>query len=201
MSINLHLDFANYWNLLLMLLGWNLGFFAITRKGKLLQFILAFFEQKKSVEKKVVGEQYNRLYEALRKDFLIATEYHSKDRKAFITQMESAISVILSKDNYYIYLSVEELILKLDVKNQIDIYFTARVDRFPDLLKDPIVCCITCMASVHGLIIYTSYSIFYHHPWNPFEWVLVAVPCAFLGELLWKLKVLVEKGIEKLKTA
>jgi hypothetical protein len=60
---------------------------------------------------------------------------------------------------------------------------------FSDFIKDPIVSCPTCMPSFHGLILYTIVSVY--NGWTPdlIHYALIAVPCTFWTELLWKLKI------------
>lgn len=97
------LTWTEYWNLLFAISLWCCGFYAITREGMILDFVLKFFERTKTMEK----------------------------------------------------------------------------------IGLPFVRCITCMASVHSIIIYGVYCYAHHLSFNFFVWAILAIPIAFTNTLGW----------------
>lgn len=189
-NFDIHFTWHTYFCIVALVTIWNLGFFAITRKGKLLHPILAFFTKKKLVDTPLEEGGNKEVDDALKEELLkvknkskeaqeATVDYFLSDRKhkarVFSRQFKSTIlaNALANKPNKYFYKKEE--------------------DKYSDLIKDPIVACITCMASVHGFILYTMHCILLHHSWNPIEQIAVSVPVAFLGEFFWKLKLKIEK--------
>lgn len=185
----LHFTWVTYFCMVALVTIWNLGFTAITRKGKLLYFILEYFTRKKTVEvpaKTFEGDVIDQEIEHLIKD----TPW-LKDQ---ISIVKNWLQYGMGKHQEFFSKYGAEHILA-NIKNGVanDWYYKKEKDVFPDLIKDPLVVCITCMASVHGFILYTIHCILLHHPWNLIEQIAISVPVAFLGEFLWKLKLKIEK--------
>lgn len=201
MSFNLNLNWTTYWNLVLLITVWNLGFFAITRKGKLLYPILQFFEQKKKVSVLYADEVQKSIADIFTFEIGMALVNGPKTfvlPDSLINEITAKVRVkldaFLGPDNtFFVYNEFVDIILLMHENKKVAFYCQGTADRFPDLIKDPIVCCITCMASVHGFIHYTIQCLYHGWYWNPLELIVCAVPVAFLGELIWKLKMLIEK--------
>ena len=75
------------------------------------------------------------------------------------------------------------------------------VEKLPEKVSDPIITCVTCMASLHTLI--WSFLFLYVHPMFNinFSWwlvVAIAIPCAFVNTILWQISAVLEKIWKKL---
>lgn len=196
MIYQIHFTWHTYYCMVALVTLWNLGFFAITRKGKLLYFILEYFTNKKSVQHAALPAG-NRKFDAQIKNALI--EFVGDKRKMAVdTKMEFLKSFLqnpnTNPNEYYMITSYGSVLENIeDGKNSNKWHYLKDVDIFPHVIKDPIVVCITCMASVHGFILYVLHCVIFNHSWNPIEQIAISVPVAFLGELFWKLKLKLEK--------
>jgi hypothetical protein len=161
---------------------WCCGVYAITRKGKIGYFILKFFDRKKQVRENF-NEVANMNYDAELRAHLAHTH-----RPA---EIEDADEVENFMDLHSIFseLDSEELLRRIASPNDFNEYFYMKdVPVFPSYIKDPIIGCVTCMASLHSLVVYTAFTVLLDFYWNPFEWISLAIPAAFINEFLYIIK-------------
>lgn len=194
-NLQQHLHWNNYYMLVILVTIWNLGFTAITRKGKLLYPILKFFEKKRAVEVKALPEGNKKFNEEMSKAYVdyLADLTTAEKKNIDLLSKITFVKFFLEHRNPLKYYSKKEYAeIAINMGDNLW-YYDKMVDVYPDLIKDPIVACITCMASVHGLSLYVIYCLYHHQAWNPIEQLAISVPVAFLGEFLWKLKLRIEK--------
>lgn len=193
-DFSIHFTWADYFAMILFCTLWNCGFKAITAKGKLLYFITEFFS------KKIYSKHYYPVEDCSDFVFRLKTQlpanwmetYHegNEDHRQNILKLAADF---LKVNELFVDYNAQQLISNITLIKPVEFYKYTGRDVYSDLIKDPIVICITCMASFHGFILYTATCIFNHHGWNPFEQIVISVPVAFTGEFLYKLKLLLEK--------
>jgi hypothetical protein len=197
-----NLGWEDYFAMVLMLSAWVLGFFAITRKGKLLHFILAFFERTIPIKVECDPQGNKRYDEQLLQAFAVDAPQNWQDLIGSASSEElfhRIIRTFLISSKLTATDTFETIVQNLKSGTTNKYLCEGKKAVFVDLIKDPIVVCITCMPSLHGLLLYTTMCLYKHWTWNPIEWVLIAVPVAFTGTFFWRLLTLIDKQIEKLK--
>lgn len=84
---------------------------------------------------------------------------------------------------------VEEFVTKILGSKQAQKNFDSGTASFLDHVKlkiaDPTFSCCTCMASVHSFIIYLLYCHFTGNSFMFLTWISIAIPVAFMNEILW----------------
>jgi hypothetical protein len=190
MTLHIHFNWHFYFCLLAFVTVWDCGFFAITRKGKIGYFFNAWFLRTRPQVQNFEHEANLRIDSEIVALLAATPVYggHSDFQlRAIILDYMNKNNIFSSED------TTAEILANLQGSKTNKYCYIKDVKILPDHLTDPIVTCITCMASVHSLIIYSTVCVILGIGWNPLEWAALAIPAAFTGEILWKLKAKLEK--------
>lgn len=198
MSItHINFDFAFYFCMVALVSLWNCGVMAITREGKIFHFVLRFFDRKKEVET-LLAEAASRVVDAelteslkefsctREKMYDIVEAYMMQEQVHSKTSKDETLNLLL--EQYQLANSQSLITGRQRYPSFNEWYYYKKEPVFPSWIKDPIITCITCMASFHSLVLYTIVTACRDYYWNPLEWIAVAIPVAFTGEFLWFLK-------------
>lgn len=85
-------------------------------------------------------------------------------------------------------------------KGKIFSFLPYLTDWMPAIIKDPLTHCVVCFASVHSVLVYGFISWqqllgVVNFDWR--IWILLAIPTAFLNDLLWNIRTYFVKSNEK----
>lgn len=193
-DFNIHFSWADYFAMILFCTLWNCGFKAITAKGKIMYFITEFFSQKVYTKTYLSVQECSEIISTLKKHFPAnSLEPATLEDDAVYNRVSGIIADYIKINELHAGIDIQQIISNIVLNKPVEFYKFIGEDRFSDLVKDPIVICITCMASVHGTILYIAECIFHHHAYNIFEQIVISIPVAFTGEFLFKLKGKLEK--------
>jgi hypothetical protein len=192
------ISFTEYFLLILTTIIWVLGLSTITQKGKILYFFRAFFERTKPKRFQADAQA------AMRYD-LELTEYISRKTsegyvnisalvREYLLMTSLEADTVVTTENALmptladaIYLNAVESTTTLSPsKNKY--YFWRQTEWLSWKITDPIITCPTCMPSLHGMIVYVSFSLYHNWVVNPLIWVFIAIPSAYFTEQLWKIR-------------
>lgn len=197
MSISdLNYGFSFYFGLLAFATLWICGLFAVTRKGKLLYFVLRYFERVRT-ERRNCSVGVNKIFDM---EMAVGLPLREGNINSPLDSLQQYVKGYMDEHKIFSDVTTNDLLINLIARHTARVaqkstehavneyYHLEDVSIIPAYIRDPVICCITCMGSLHTLIVYTASSLLFHYPWNPFEWVALAVPAAFTGEFLWFLK-------------